>query len=181
MLHQATPLINNYKISVRVKSRIILNVKKVAGHDKYHGNYAVIRLTYVYIVYYSGWVNVTGIRNRLLFPAVISNLLDFTNLNYRDLVAVTVDNISAAGTFGKPLSIRFIRKSLELIKCEKIFDYKPGKFCGASIKFGKRKGTINLFTSGNYTIVGANTDERVNEIFFMTKTALFGDVQPFGI
>lgn len=172
MVIQSTPVINNVKISIQSKVKIILN-HKADEHTKLHGNYAVIRLNFVYIVYFSGWVNITGIRGKTLIPEAVKELLMFTNLTHCDIHDITIDNISAAGSFGKHLTIRFIKKSLELIKCQTVFDYKPGKFSGASIKFGKRNGTINLFTSGKYTIVGANTEERVLEVFRITANALF--------
>jgi TATA-box binding protein (TBP) (component of TFIID and TFIIIB) len=170
------PLISNYKISFRTTKEIFFkNTKKNLYTTRRYSNFLVLRQRFVHTVFYSGFVNITKIKNFRSIEAAIKEFCKASFIEVADISEYKVDNTTASGHFGRPLNIRLIRKSFEIRRCEYMFSYKPCKFAGASIKYGRGRGTITVFKSGAYTIVGAKSIARVNEIYAKTRKILFED------
>ena len=173
------PRISNYKISfhTRVPLKNILynisvNDNTVESIDLEH-NYAVLRAGgYVYSLNYSGFINITGLRTLTDIPSAIKVVCKLINLQSSDYTA-RIDNITASGTFGSLIPLHVVR--YHFTKSEPIparFKYNPNFFSGATLKFYDGRGTIILFSTGSYTIVGAKTFENIQSIFNETRKFL---------
>jgi TATA-box binding protein (TBP) (component of TFIID and TFIIIB) len=164
------PIINNVKAHIVVNQTCIKKIKEqlFLKETKTYHNYLVIRDKYTYIVFpKKGHINITGIKNIFEIDNVIDNFCEDFKLN-RNLITncLKIDNISAGGDFGKKLNVGAIQEKLNREKTEFTvkFDrnYFPGAFCKTF-----DVGTIIIFRSGKYVIVGAKCQEDVKKIFHM--------------
>jgi TATA-box binding protein (TBP) (component of TFIID and TFIIIB) len=164
------PVINNVKAHIVVSQTCVEEITKQLSikNTKKHHNYLVIRERYTYIFFpKKGHINITGIKTYSDIDNVIENLCKDFQLE-RALISssLTIDNITAGGDFGKKLDVGAIQEKLNKQKNEFTvkFDrnYFPGAFCKTF-----QTGTIIIFRSGKYVIVGAKCLEDVNKIFHM--------------
>lgn len=174
------PVISNYKISFYTIPNILLSVPEQEEENiSYYSNFLVYRKKFVHTLFYSGFANITKIPSYDLIQEAVREFRALAGLKIGEVENYKVDTTTSSGHFGQKLNLRLVRKSLDLRRYDVIFSYKPSKFAGASIKFGKqyscrRKfGTITVFQSGAFTIVGAKSSERVEEIYELTREILF--------
>ena len=123
------------------------------------------RQTYI-IFPHKGFVNITGVKNYSAICEVIPKFCETFRLCSSDVSqpVLVIDNISAAGNFHKTVNLSRLQKKINTSE-EKLFSvhcnrqYYPGAFC-------KRKGvgTITVFASGKYVIVGAKCREDVTTL-----------------
>jgi TATA-box binding protein (TBP) (component of TFIID and TFIIIB) len=180
------PIVKNYKISFRLPIRLQqpINSMRVADIDstttsttvtsvKKHHNFAVIRTKgCVYIAFFSGFVNVTKLRTLTdAEEAVLAfkSLIGFKDIEDKGCPLYIIDNIIASGHFGHTVNIHNLRQicaadttsgNIQDID----FSYKPAYFAGAFLKL-RGCGTILIFHSGAYSIVGAKSYTGVKHIF----------------
>lgn len=145
---------NNFKISMKFEpfeslSAIYVELELEDFQCKIHSNFIVAKSTYVYTIFVSGHVNITGIKNAKEVEISAHNLCKIFNVNppkplYR------LDNISASACLKKKINLRRLL-SLPPANSEVTFNVEifPGLYCRLS------KCTIIIFSSGNIIIVGA--------------------------
>lgn len=181
------PKIYNYKISFRTNlafKQIVTGLK--IGENgvlsvKLLHNYAVLKACgYVYSLNYSGFANVTSLKSQSDIDRSIKVLCKLARIPLKQF-PYKIDNITASGTFGAPISLHRLQKYFTGESREgggecsftAQFTYNPNFFCGANLKyFGDGGGTIIIFTTGSYTVVGAKCINHVNEIYEQTKQML---------
>ena len=179
------PEINNIKLRFNVSKEALLRLKRGISNlskksasqftpkkkpvFKEHHNFIVFRHSYVYIVFStSGTVNVTGIRFYRDISSAVALFCREFGLRRRHVGAVTVDNLTASGNFGSPVNLRLLKKSINasqegdaLISSASYNpSFFPACFCRTYVV-----GTIIVFASGKYNIVGGKCRDDVNNVF----------------
>ena len=155
------PTVNNIKIHFRINSTYINNLLHKSTKLKLYSNYFVYRNKFTFIVFYSGFVNVTGVKRCVdIIKARNLFLFEVRYKNNFDDIGVVVDNITASGNLHNFIDLRKIRTKLEskLFRCR----YRPEFFAGLFITSRNCRGTVILFHSGKYSIVGCRTKEEIN-------------------
>jgi TATA-box binding protein (TBP) (component of TFIID and TFIIIB) len=176
------PKINNLKGHIRVnkecveriRSTLKLNVKKWKKNKEYH-NFIVVKDKYSYIIFPRSkkgcYINITGIKSFEDVKNVIPELCDTFQLSPIQVKGeVVIDNVSANGDFGRKLHLPQIQ---EVINGENEKDgntfstsfdrnYFPGAFCKTLTI-----GTIIIFPSGKYVIVGSRCAAEVQQVYQM--------------
>jgi TATA-box binding protein (TBP) (component of TFIID and TFIIIB) len=177
------PSINNVKVRVKVSKSALSNLKlgisklaKIGGYTakkkkifQQHHNFVVYRGTYTYIVFCGeGTVNITGIPSYGKVKHAVKYFCQEFNVSRRDLTAPTVDNLTASGNFNVYIDLKILKQIINnqkntnsLIKSASFnVEHFPACFCRTfSI------GTISVFGSGKYNIVGAKCRKHVKDIF----------------
>ncbi len=133
---------------------------------KYH-NFIVFRNSYVFIIFTRGTVNITGIKRFEDIQDAVTNFCQTFQLTRDQISDYVIDNVSANGDFGKRLDLIQLKNKINSEEGEKIIasssyntDYFPAAFCKSySI------GTVLLFFSGKFNIVGAKSQEDVSRIY----------------
>ena len=155
--------VTNIKVSFKVNCENLREKLLDFCHKSYlvsktDCNFFVVRpADYVYIVFYSGHVNCTKIKD--------FNSIEDCQKNFKRLVeeetghqllisSCSIDNISATGSlFSSPLSLFSLGEYLRTRR-EK-FRYCPQRFPGLSVRI--HSATFIVFTSGKYIAVGSKT------------------------
>ena len=181
-----SPVVNNIKLRVRVKKRgRVALLKSVSSllQDKaelitenrkrvviQHNNFIVLRDSFVFIVFSpQGTVNITGIRDLLDIPRAISTFSNLFNIPSALLSEPVIDNITASGTFNALIDLQALKRLINTpeenngsIYSSASFNasYFPAAFCKTfSI------GTISIFGSGKYNIIGAKCQKDVQTLY----------------
>lgn len=164
--------ISNVKISVKVKSKTkaIRRFKERFGYTKESPSFFVCRICkLVFIVYYSGHINVTGIRSHDEINQVLNFLLAVPGI--KRIESYQIDNITSSGQlskrvfksqgvpFAQYLHNDFFVKYFDAVK------YTPQHFPGAFLRI-EALGTVVLFSSGKFNIVGCSTPEGILLILY---------------
>lgn len=154
--------IRNIKGAFQIKSdNIYRALKKIEAKVTFHGNCAVIRLKYIYIIFWSAsYVNVTKLKSRENFAEAIKLFEEATDLQC--FKEITVHNIVATGSFVLDTTLStihaFIRGGGGR---EKIFvksTFNRSFFPSLLLRF-KNLGTCVLYQSGKFAYLGVkNTD-----------------------
>jgi Transcription factor TFIID (or TATA-binding protein, TBP) len=168
------PTISNYKISFPTGIPLSAKLRNIGKFRKIHHNFAVIkRSNYVFSVNFSGYINITKLRNRSQFDDAIKVVCKHLHLQ-SSLYTPRIDNITASGTFGRTIPLHVVgRYFAEGTTFPAKFKYNPNYFSGASIKFHDG-GTIILFSTGSYTLVGCKTEDRIQIVYRNTHLLLQG-------
>jgi TATA-box binding protein (TBP) (component of TFIID and TFIIIB) len=182
-MDSSLPKINNLKAHVRVKKDCIdrirnalkLSVTKWKKKKEFH-NFLVVKDKYTYIIFPKSkedycYINITGIKSFEDIENVIPELCDAFHLNQNQVVGeVVIDNVSANGDFGRKLNLPQIQEVInrESEKDGNTFsasfdrNYFPGAFCKTLTI-----GTILIFPSGKYVIVGSKCIAEVQQVYQM--------------
>jgi TATA-box binding protein (TBP) (component of TFIID and TFIIIB) len=177
------PKINNLKGHIRVSEDCIdgirnalkLSEKKWKKNKEFH-NFLVVKDKYSYIIFPKSkegycYINITGIKSFEDVENVIPELCETFHLNRIQVAGeVVIDNVSANGDFGRKLNLPQIQEAIngESKKDGNTFsacfdrNYFPGAFCKTLTI-----GTILIFPSGKYVIVGSKCVAEVQEIYRM--------------
>jgi TATA-box binding protein (TBP) (component of TFIID and TFIIIB) len=172
------PSINNIKTHIYLtpkgRDKLLAHIKLFDLPIKRHSNFFVCRdpskERRVYIIFEKqGFINITGIRDFSSLNDVIPQLCNFFTLLPIDVVSSEpiVDNISAAGAFNRRIDLNRLRQSLNSksgLDCYFTVILNRNKFPGASCRT-KQSGTITVFTSGKYVIVGSKCLNHMEQIF----------------
>lgn len=124
---------------------------ETCAFKKYH-NFIVFKNRFTYTIYYCGTINITGIKN---YESIVEafdhfkRLFDLKNDYFHSSEAI-IDNITGGGKFENRIKLQNIKvKNTDFVR----FDYNNEIFPGGFLKF-KKLGTIVLFHSGSYAIIG---------------------------
>lgn len=186
------PRVNNIKVHVQLtlegRDRLRWNLKHSNLGVVRHANISVCRqpLTVgglhqrrVYIIFDSdkrSYVNITGIRDFVHLDDVVPQFCLFFSLLPSDLLSLQphIDNISAAGVFNRRIDLNCLQEKIRGLEVggERATDFTivlnrnkfPGAACRSTL-VAKGFGTITLFSSGKYIIVGSKCRERLDRVF----------------
>lgn len=162
------PKINNLKISIVISNAAYMDILKNLNQEKTkeHKNFLVIKDNYTYIIF-PNHINITGIKSIKDLENVKTELCKTFFLDPSLLQEDTViDNITANGSFKRRLDLAELKKTLNSEKNNFKVDFDRNYFPGAFCKTYKC-GTIILFASGKYVIVGAKCPTNVTKIYKM--------------
>lgn len=171
-MNGASPRINNLKVHVVLTEGGVeqLKIALLEKQKTSYNNFDVVRGGHTYIVFpKKGFVNITGIKSFSELTSVIPQLCQTFGLKTSEITPkVVIDNISAAGNFGQRVSLVRLQQIVNKggVEKRKFFsthfdrNFFPGAFCKT-----RGLGTITLFPSGKYVVVGAKCLEHVEQIF----------------
>ena len=118
-----------------------------------HHNFIVLRYYYTYIIFFdSGHVNATKISGLNHCTTAVELLYNLLHIDIIRPIHVVIDNITAAGSFGNTVNLHNLKLANNLHTVS--IKYNNSIFPGAVCKINNLC-TIIVFTSGNYTCVGA--------------------------
>lgn len=165
------PRINNLKVHVVLTQSGTDQLKKslLSKEKTTYNNLTVVRQGFTYIVFpEKGFINITGVQSFDAAQDIIPQLEQVFGLRRFDLASdIVVDNISAAGDFTTRVNLVQLQKRLNKGGEERNtffsvhFDrnFFPGAFCKT-----RGFGTLTVFPSGKYVVVGAKCLEHVEKI-----------------
>ena len=161
--------ISNIKISVKTKANPhkLKVLKTNINPKKENGSFFVHRYCgFVFSVYYSGHINVTGLKSFEKIPEVQKIIKSFYGI--KKIISTSVDNITCSATIN-PTIYKWNRpftSFLRDIEKEHVFDiiqYSPQTFPGAFLKT-KNCGTIVFFATGKFNVVGCKTIKSIKKL-----------------
>lgn len=138
------------------EDREVINVKLTQ-----HANFFVMRDIFVYTIFLNkGYINATKIPNYTSIDDCIKEFCKLLQLIEGDLTDVIIDNTTYAGNLNKKVDLRAIhyRARSQLISVK----FNPIWFPAVFLKFSN--GTVNLFQSGKYMIVGVKKNIYIYDI-----------------
>lgn len=186
------PIVNNIKIRLSVCSSALPQLKRsiqlldttsgdLVGAKrkrvfKRHHNFIVFRNKYVFIIFFdSGAVNITGIKSFGYITEALKTFHSTFGIKRRHVTDLIVDNVSANGDFGHQINLSHLKQLInkteegdKLITSASFnVNYFPAVFCKTF-----KIGTILVFSSGKYNIVGAKCQSHLQEIFKETSALI---------
>ena len=123
----------------------------------------------MFIIFFKkGAVNITGIKRFDDLSNAVENFCATFGINLQNISNYIIDNVCAHGNFGRALDLedlkqRINRKEHVSSRIETAtlnISYFPAAFCKTFCI-----GTVLVFYSGKYNIVGAKCQQQVDEIF----------------
>jgi TATA-box binding protein (TBP) (component of TFIID and TFIIIB) len=168
-MEETSPIINNIKARIQLKNDDLKELQETLSvwkKVKKYRNFLVIKERFTYTIWpASGTVNIIGLKNLDDVAKAVSEMcrefkIDVTRIRSE----LVIDNVCASGHFGK--TINLLHLEIQLYK-NKRFNvdlnrmYRPGAVC----RTYARIGTIIVFSSGAYIIVGAKCLENVKTLF----------------
>ncbi len=148
----------NVKFSFQLHNILnIRNLLKTLDSVVHHSNYSVIRPKHrkiVFIVFYSGYVNCTGLKTQEDIPAALALFQEVSGPSNICFGKVKIDNIAATSHLGKKISLTSLKPPRGEVTqvC-----YNPERFAGAHVKLNKG-GCCIVFENGKVVLVGAKSD-----------------------
>lgn len=180
MQEAATPTVNNLKVHIILTSTGVQHLKTSLLYEsrKNFNNFSVVRQGWTYIIFANrGFVNITGINSYSQIESVIPQFCAAFKLDRAHVASdVVVDNISANGDFGKRCNLALLQRLLNKRGGEEerkyftiTFDrnFFPGAFCKT-----RGFGTLTLFPSGKFVLVGAKCLEHVEKTFLQMRAVI---------
>jgi TATA-box binding protein (TBP) (component of TFIID and TFIIIB) len=177
-MQDATSKIKNIKGHFKVKydyrSLLDQRLSELIFHTwviPYH-NFTVFKKSannlYTYIVFpKNGYINVTGIKSYSQICSAIENFCNVFHFSKQHVHSFSVDNITASGQLLFELDLSKVSETFS-VYCTR---YDVNIFPGLLIKV-QNLGTITLFSSGKYTIVGVKCIRQLAQISQLVLTAL---------
>jgi TATA-box binding protein (TBP) (component of TFIID and TFIIIB) len=165
----SVPKINNIKARIELRNKDLAELQrslKSRLNVRRYGNFIVIKKKLTYVVWPdSGTVNIIGLtRFQDVSSAVLEMCQEFKIKESRFRSQLIIDNVCANGSFGKLIELSKLEKKLYGNKSFKVNlnrDYRPGAVCRTFAGIG----TIIVFSTGAYIIVGAKCLEHVETMF----------------
>lgn len=134
--------------------KIVLEQKTKPKTARFYANFAVVRydnIKSVYIIFYSGHVNCTGVSK----PSLILPAIDFFSQTFSVKVSrFRIKAIAATATLKNPLEVRNILQILKTGQSEIVPSIVSNRFTGLMIRF-KKGGSAQIFYSGKINYLGA--------------------------
>ena len=162
--------INNIKCHFKIKKASVYKLLKSLEviEKKTFTNFVVIRTIFTFIVFpRTGFVNVTGIKSYSQFNSVVAHCCKLFSFLPEDLVSdLIIDNISAAGSYLQNVNLGKLQQIINnpynknpdfSTKFDR--NFFPGAFC----KTTGGCGTLTIFPSGKWVLVGAKCMQHVEE------------------
>lgn len=159
-------VIKNIKIHFEIKKNILKHFQQrvqelnFCGHITKHTNFITLTkkntdyaAPFTYIIFPTrGFINATGIKNYNQLEECVGNFCAAFHLGLHQLKPkISVDNITASGRFEREIDLREI--FLLLQRGPHVTIYNVNHYPGLKFKVCNL-GTVILFSSGKYTIVG---------------------------
>lgn len=165
MREKTAPRINNVKLHILLTEDgiEILKTSLLKIEKKSFNNFCVVKNGFTYIIFSNkGFVNITGIRGFSQLVDVVPHFCEVFNLKPSHISSdIVIDNISAAGNFHQRVNLEALWKQVGETFCVRYNrDRFPGAFCKK-----KKFGTLTLFPSGLYVIVGCKSATHVQAIY----------------
>lgn len=165
------PTVNNIKVHITLTQTGVQHLKVALRHKskKTYNNFSVVREGgHTYIIFADkGFVNITGVSSYEQLPNIIPQFCAAFHLVEQDVASpCVVDNISASGDFKKRCNLVHLQQLLNRRGGKNYFtvsfdrNYFPGAFCKT-----RGFGTLTLFPSGKYVLVGAKCLEHLQQTF----------------
>lgn len=130
-------------------------------------NFIVYKNRFVYTIFYNkGYINCTKIPNYSGISEAISEFCDTFGLTRQDLSSgITIDNTTSSGKFKHRLNLLELKHKIEQAdQYQEIrTKFNPSFFPGLFVKY-HFLGTIILFASGKYSVVGAKCQNQSEQI-----------------
>jgi TATA-box binding protein (TBP) (component of TFIID and TFIIIB) len=130
----------------------------------------VFRNSFVFVIFFSsGVVNVTGIKSFGYITQALQTFCTTFKIKRRHIQDLVIDNVSANGQYNCPIDLSLLKQVINqrdnkednLISSASFNNsYFPAAFCRTY-----SVGTILVFGSGRYNIVGAKCQSHVLEIY----------------
>jgi TATA-box binding protein (TBP) (component of TFIID and TFIIIB) len=151
------------KINNIFPKKDILNIKH---------NFLVYKRTFVYIVFFNkGFVNCTKVRSYSQIGDCVTEFCDIFNFNYIDCIPpIVVDNSTSSGDFQQKIDLRNLQQLINnnnnnnnnTLTPSLTTKFNPEHFPGLFLKHSV--GTLLLFYSGKYSIVGTKCQQQTNTL-----------------
>ena len=163
--------ISNYKVSIKYTlfgNTIDSKLHNISIRKKGTSFYIFKLGDYTYSVYSKGHINITGLKTiRDIFQSIkqIENVLNMSITHFN------IDNVTYSDKLKTPVTTYSFVDLLHFIKQSNKFtsvQYSAQKFPGAFLKL-IQFGTIILFSSGKYTLVGCNSISKISYLQTILK------------
>ena len=123
-------------------------------------NFFVLRKTYVYVIFFTGHVNVTGCSSVEAIGLSRDILLQCLGTRM-EIGKITIDNITSSGAINRVKKIRLPELTQKLKRLEIPFRYNPHRFPGLNFKL--KSVTVIVFNSGKFILVGSKSMSEIEE------------------
>ena len=182
------PLTNNVKIHFKISQSECINLINILQILTYspniiltkHQNFIIVKvlsptsLTFT-LFCKEGYINATGIKNFISIASCLNTFQLLFNIPPRNILSLTVDNSTSSGTFGKNINLAEVKRKINSIKylssVKVSSKFNLNFFPAVFIKF-VGKGTIAIFQTGKYNIIGAKCPNNILHIFQSIQTLL---------
>lgn len=120
--------------------------------------------TAVVTIYYKGHVNVTGVKSEQELDRVIEVVKRVPGIE--EILSCSIDNLTSTSVlecgsfFSKAIGFSQVIREIEKDSCVETVKYSSQKFPGAFVRF-KKNGTVTIFPSGKFNILGCRTEAEV--------------------
>lgn len=161
--------ISNIKTSLIIKD---INLDLTQFTLKKFQNVCVLQNKFTYIIFKKSktkltHINITKIRSFCEIDVSINYFFELFKIPFSYFHSMSIDNITVTGKVDRKVNLLdFIQKNSDLS-----ISHNPEKFPGLFIKF-IGKGTLILFSSGSYVIIGAKSKEFITSIHNTLETKL---------
>lgn len=135
---------------------------------KRKNSFVIIRLgSFVYTCFYSGFINITGVKLNLLYP--LQRLAFEIGLPENAFAAPTIDNIHTKRHFSSHINLNALKYKLDQWNFDKIIHihFNRERFPGLFIKTGL--GTILWFATDTVITLGSKTHENIEQLYSLIK------------
>jgi len=162
--------ISNIKCHITIQKKDLTQLynysqKKNNLITSYRPSFFVMRIgSYVFICFYKGFINITGVKNENLIPIVINKFCIETNISTL-ISPYVIDNISATYKFKSIKPVNLSKLLISIKEDPRVISVKfcREKFPGAFIK--TKNGTIIWFSSNKVTSVGGKNKTDLNILY----------------
>ena len=165
-----SPKVNNLKGHILLTERGARQLREtlMTKEKTKHNNFVVVKEKHTYIIFPDiGFVNITGIKDFSLLELIVPQFCETFSVRGEDVTSqLVIDNVSAAGDFHCRIDLFRLQQKINLPEQRRHFSFHLDRnfFPGAVCK-SVGLGTITVFPSGKYVIVGARCQAHVNGIF----------------
>ena len=171
------PVIRNIKLSFKVKKNQLQSLKKTLERLLVRSptlfiqkqNFVLCKLSVSFSIFItSGHINATGIKRFEDINRCFQLFHSMFKVSRKNTFKFQVDNITASGNWGEKIKLDKLKQIINSEKnADVLVSFDSNRFPGAFIKF-KNMGTLSIFKSGKYNIVGAKNHTQIDNIFQLT-------------
>ena len=185
-----TPIIVLVKFHFRVSTELckagnfMQYVQKNQSSDQNcirHNNFVILRSkshTFVYTVFDSGFINCTGSKSLESIPEAIKYVKETIFKGKVEIYAFKIDTITGCSHYGRSIRLSSI-KCVPKLSADGADDdlvyrisFNPESFAGLTIRFPGQKGTLNVFSTGQIVIIGAQNSQDMLKVYRMGCTII---------
>lgn len=172
-MYTNTPSLKNIKLSVKLVNNTPISYRESNFHIvKKVNNFTIFSFltnNSVKVIFFNpNFINITGLKSvkeGFLYTHLFLNLVNISSDNIRK---IKIDNITASGDYNKKISLEKLARKLS----QRFYvRYDQNIFPGLHLKI-KELGSMLLFPSGKYSIVGTKCMNHARKIWLIVKNAL---------